>query len=106
MPTLRRLAATLALTALSFTTQAAEKAPAMPIEQALKLAQGYLQRNAPRTAVVALSLEKGAMLGGKPRWYAKWAAPIRRDGKTEVGLEIGMDGSLTRVVGRGAIATP
>ena len=82
------------------------KAPALPIESALKIAQGYLQRNDPKGVIVGLTLEKGALLGGTQRWYAKWSAPIRRDGKTEVGLEIGMDGSLTRVVGRGALVAP
>lgn len=106
MKKLRLLCATLALSALTFTAQAAEKAPALPIEQALKLAQGYLQRNAPKASIVGLTLEKGALLGGKYRWYAKWSAPIRRDGKKEVGLEIAMDGALTRVVGRGALAAP
>ncbi len=106
MKALRLLLATLALAALTFTAQAAEKAPALPIEQALKLAQGYLQRNDPKGVIVGLTLEKGALLGGTQRWYAKWAAPIRRDGKTEIGLEIAMDGTLTRVVGRGALVLP
>ena len=106
MKTLRLLLATLALAALTFTTQAAEKAPVLAIEQALKLAQGYLQRNDPKVAIVGLTLEKAALLGGSYHWYAKWSAPIRRDGKAEIGLEIAMDGALTRVVGRGALVTP
>ena len=93
----------LALCALAFTTHAAEKAPALPIEEALKLAQGYVQRNDPKAVLVGLTLEKSAILSGTYHWYAKWASPILRDGKSEIGLEIGMDGALTRVVGRGAL---
>lgn len=104
MKTLRLLAATLALCAVTGTAVAAEKAPALPIEKALQLAQDYLKRNNAKPAIVALSLEKSALLGGKVRWYAKWSAPVQRDGKSEIGLEISMDGTLTRVVGRGALS--
>ena len=101
MKTAIRLLAVLALCACACTSRAAEKAPAMPIEEALKLAQGYLQRNDAKAVIVALTLEKSAILGGTYHWYAKWAAPVLRDGKPEIGLEIAMDGGLTRIVGRG-----
>ena len=101
MKTLRRLLAVLALCACAFTTRAAEPAPAMPIGEALKIAQGYLERNGAKPAIVALTLEKSALLSGTRHWYAKWSAPVLRDGKREIGLEIAMDGALTRIVGRG-----
>ena len=101
MKTLRRLLAVLALGACAFTSRAAEKAPAMPIAEALKLAQGYVQRNDAKAVIVALTLEKSALLSGTYHWYAKWASPLLRDGKREIGLEIAMDGGLTRIVGRG-----
>ena len=101
MKTLRRLLAVLALCACACTTRAAEKAPAMPIAEALKLAQGYVQRNDAKAVIVALTLEKSALLSGTHHWYAKWSAPVLRDGKREIGLEIAMDGGLTRIVGRG-----
>ena len=103
MKTPRCFLAVLALCACAFTLHAAEKAPALPIEEALKLAQGYMKRNDTQAVIVGLTLEKSAMLSGTYHWYAKWASPILRDGKSEIGLEIGMDGALTRVVGRGAL---
>jgi len=90
----------LALGAIPATTRAAEKAPNLNIEGALKIAQDYLKgvsTSDPRT-IVALTLEKPTMAGAI-YWYARWSSPIVSEGsKAEVGLRIGMDGGLTKVV--------
>jgi hypothetical protein len=89
----------LALGAIPTTTRAAEKSPVLNIESALKIAQDYLKGATPSDPryLVALTLERPALAGGA-FWYARWSSPIIGAGKPEIGLRIGMDGSLTKVV--------
>jgi hypothetical protein len=82
--------------------RAADKAPALNIEAAMKIAQDYLKGVSPSDPrfLAALSLEQPT-LGGASYWYARWSAPVIGPGKAEIGLRIDMDGSLTKVVSEG-----
>ena len=102
MKTRRCLLAVLALVAFAFTTHAADKAPALPIEGALKIAQDYLKGKDGARVIVALTLET-ATLRGETYWFAKWSAPILGGEKPELGLRIEMNGDLTKIVGGGAV---
>ena len=98
----RMLLGFVALVACAFATQAADKAPALPIEGALKIAQDYLKgKSAPR-AIVALTLEN-ATLRGETYWFAKWASPILGGERQELGLRIDMNGEITKIVGGGPV---
>ena len=96
------LLAVLALVAMPTDTPAAEKAPVLDIEGALKIAQNYLKGAAPSEPrfLVALTLEKPTMTGA-PYWYARWSSPIVGATKAEIGLRIDMTGSLTKVMAEG-----
>ena len=102
MKTPRCLLAVLALVAFAFTTHAADKAPALPIEGALKIAQDYLKGKDGARVIVALTLEN-ATLRGETYWFAKWSSPILGGEKPELGLRIEMSGELTKIVGGGAV---
>ena len=105
MKTRRCLLAVLALVAFAFTTHAVDKAPALPIEGALKIAQDYLKGKDGVRTIVALTLEH-ATLRGETYWFAKWSAPILGGDKPELGLRIDMSGELTKVVGGGPVPGP
>jgi hypothetical protein len=92
----------LVLGTMPATMRAADNAPALNIEAALKIAQDYLKGAAPSDPrfLVALSLEKPTVTGAS-YWYARWSSPIIGGSKAEVGLRIDMDGSLTKVVSEG-----
>ena len=102
MKTRRCLLTVLALVAFAFTTHAADKAPALPIEGALKIAQDYLKGKDGARVIVALTLEN-ATLRGETYWFAKWSAPIFGGEKPELGLRIEMNGEITKIVGGGAV---
>ena len=103
MKTPRLLVGILALAAFAFTTHAADKAPALPIEGALKIAQEYLKGKPEPRAIVALTLEH-VTLRGETYWFAKWASPILGGERPELGLRIDMHGEITKVVSGGAAA--
>ena len=96
------LLAMLALCAMPAKIRATDKAPALDIEGALKIAQNYLKGAAPSDPrfLVGLTLEKPTLTGAS-YWYARWSSPIVGEGKAEIGLRIGMDGSLTKVMSGG-----
>jgi hypothetical protein len=89
----------LMLGAMPATVRATDKAPALDIEGALKIAQNYLKSATPSDPrfLAALTLEKPTLTGAS-YWYARWSSPIIGGGKAQVGLRIDMDGSLTKVV--------
>ena len=91
-----------ALVAFAFTTHAADKALALPIEGALKIAQEYLKGKPEPRAIVALTLEN-VTLRGETYWFAKWASPILGGERPELGLRIDMNGEITKIVGGGAV---
>ena len=101
MKTPRCLLAVLALVAFAFTTHAADKTPALPIEGALRIAQDYLKGKDGARFIVALTLEH-TTLRGETYWYAKWSAPILGGERPELGLRIEMNGDITKIVGGGA----
>ena len=105
MKTPRCLFAVIALVTFAFTTHAADKAPALPIEGALKIAQDYLKGKDGARVIVALTLES-ATLRGETYWYAKWSSPILGGDKPELGLRIEMNGDLTKIVGGGSVPGP
>ena len=102
MKTHRCLLAVLALVAFAFATHAADKAPALPIEGALKIAQDYLKGKDGARVIVALTLEN-TTLRGETYWFAKWSSPILGGEKPELGLRIDMNGDITKIVGGGAV---
>lgn len=105
MKTLRLLLAAAVAFAFAFSAGAADRAPALPIEGALKIAKDYLKERGDSRAIVALTLEN-ATLRGDFYWYAKWATPIPGAEKPELGLRIDMNGEITKVVGAGAPRPP
>jgi hypothetical protein len=97
----RLLLAAASIVAIAFTTHAADRPPALPIDGALKIAKDYLKGRADSPAIVALTLEN-ATLRGETYWYVKWASPILGGDKPELGLRIDMNGEVTKIVGGGA----
>ena len=105
MKTLRRFLVVCALAASVFTSAAADKMPALPIEGGLKIAQDYLKGKGESRAIVSLTYETPT-LGGASYWYVRWSAPILGGDKPELGLQIDMKGELTKVVGGGSQPGP
>ena len=95
------------LAALAFTSlallHAGPPAPALPIDQALKLAMDHLTERglAGQHYIASLTLEDSTLTGGERYWLAHWVPAIRADQKVESGLQIKMDGSLARVASGG-----
>lgn len=85
-----------ALLAAAFPTQAAE-VPALPIDAALKIAQNYMKEQGGQRVIVAMTLEQQT-LRGKKYWYVKWASPVYGGANPELGLQIEMNGELSKVV--------
>lgn len=88
------------LLALATFALRAQAAP-LPIETALGLAQKDLRERglAGEVSIVSLSLESGAVVGGKVSWFARWSRSIDLGGgRRESGLQIGMDGAVARMV--------
>ncbi|MGB8168469.1 MAG: hypothetical protein WCF18_13310 [Chthoniobacteraceae bacterium] len=77
--------------------------PAVPIEQALKLAMTHLADRglAGQHYIGSLTLEDSTLTGGKRFWYARWEPSIRTENTKESGLRIDMDGSLSRLTSGG-----
>ncbi|HSI11404.1 MAG TPA: hypothetical protein VK961_05145 [Chthoniobacter sp.] len=99
MKTLRSLALTAVLAVTSLSAFAADKAPNLPIDQALKIAQDYLQKsgNPSGVQIVGLTYEQASLRSSF--WYAKWSSSVDVDGsRKETGLRIDMDGTITRFV--------
>lgn len=90
------------LAALAFTSLVAladAPAPAIPIDQAVKLATDHLTERglAGQHYIASLTLEDSAVTGGKRYWFARWMPSIKVEDKFESGLKIEMDGSLSRL---------
>jgi hypothetical protein len=96
MKTLRLLPLIVALAISSLPAVAAEKTPSLPIDQALKIAQDYLQKSGADRAIIGLTLEQSTLHSSY--WYAKWSSSIEDGPRKETGLRIDMDGSVTRFV--------
>lgn len=100
----------LLLAALAFATLPALEAapPAIPIDQALKLAQDHLASRglAGQHYIGSLTLEDSTLTGGKKYWFARWVPSIPDEKKAESGLRINMDGSLVRLMVGGRVEMP
>ncbi len=96
MRNLRLLPLVVALAVSTFSAVAADNIPALPIDQALKIAQDHLQKGGVDRAIVGLVLEQSTFKS--TYWYAKWSAPIEDGPKKEIGLRIDMDGTVTRFI--------
>lgn len=94
---MKSLLTAFALTA-AFAFSSAHAAPPLPIDKALKIANGYLKDNGRSdTAITAITLEKTSFGGSTTVWAVRWETPILlSDTKRETGIEIGMDGSTAR----------
>lgn len=97
MKNLRLLPLVIALTLSSVPAFAAD-APGISIEQALKVAQDYLQKsgNAGSVQIVGLVYEKSSFKEGY--WWAKWSHAVADGDRKETGLRIDPDGKVTRFV--------
>jgi hypothetical protein len=98
MKTFRPFLLLLALTASTLTASAADKSGSLTIDQALKIAQDYLQQHgaAADHQITAITMEAATM--GTRFWYAHWSPPIDENGKKQIGLRIDMDGTATLFV--------
>ena len=96
---------TLLLTILAGTvlTLAASAAPNLPIDKAVALAQTRLKERGleGKYFITSITLEPDTITRGAFHWYAKWNASIPIEGtKTELGLEITMDGTVVSIVNK------
>jgi hypothetical protein len=85
-----------ALLALPLPTRAAA-APALSFEAAVKIVQDYIKEQGGQRVIVAMTLEQQT-LRGKQFWYVKWASPVQGGTNPEIGLQIEMNGELSKVV--------
>ena len=76
-------------------------APALPAEQAVKIANDTLKERGltGQVWITGVTLEPTSIAGKTFIWVVHWNAPIALDdGKRETGLEIQMDGTYARYV--------
>jgi hypothetical protein len=94
---MKSLLTTIALT-ITFGVISTHAAPPLSIDNALKIANGYLKENGRNdTAIAGINLEKTSLGGGKTVWAVRWETPVLlNETKRETGLEIAMDGSYAR----------
>ena len=92
------------LIALSIATslRAEDPRPALPIRQALDIAEKArsVRESGDKVYVASISLERAAMMSGKLVWFAKWSSslPANNPAQREIGVEIAMDGSVTHMI--------
>jgi hypothetical protein len=89
---------------LAATSMGAEKRPELPLEKAVALAADYLKSIGQDKDhwIASISYERESMTSGDWKWFVKWGPPIRLEGRKELGLEISMNGELSRAVDRKA----
>jgi hypothetical protein len=90
-----------ALLLVAVFSSATAAGPAIPIEQAIALARKDLRDRHLDGAyyVSALTLERDSIVSRKVHWFARWSEAIpRADRRKEIGLEIAMNGEVTRVL--------
>lgn len=92
--------ATFALIALGSATLASA-APELSVEQALKIAKGYMKEYGRDTWISSITLAPISMGQSTQVWAIKWGSPVLIDDtKRETGIEIAMDGSYSRYTER------
>ena len=75
--------------------------PALSIEEAISIAHKSLKERGLDDShyVASATLASAAVLGSKYHWSVRWSESIPRgDRKKEIGVDIGMDGSVVHVV--------
>ena len=89
---------------LSATAFSAEKRPELPLEKAVALAADYLKSIGQDKDhwIASISYERESMTSGAYKWFVKWGPPIQLEKRKELGLEISMDGELSRAVDKKA----
>jgi hypothetical protein len=90
-----------ALVASSAMTLAAFAAPAVGIDKAVELAQQSLRERgfADRVYIVSATLERDSVMSAKRHWFVRWSESLpRAERKREIGVEVGMDGSVVILV--------
>src|SRR4051812_9536660 len=89
---------------LSATALAADKRPELPLEKAVAIAVDYLKAAGQDKDhwIASISYDRASMTTPVYKWYVKWGPPIRLEGRNELGLEIDMNGELTRAVDKKA----
>jgi hypothetical protein len=102
-----RIALALGLLALFSLQSLAVAGPAVSAKRAVELAEEALAaKNAGENVFIqSMSLQRTSLLTGKTVWTISWSEniPGSKPGSVEVGLEIGMDGSVVHLVkGRAA----
>jgi hypothetical protein len=94
----RPLLILLAVATLGASALAATPVPTLPIDQALKIAQDYLQQRGATGQIQIIGLVVEQASPSVYYWYAKWSGSISTGDKKENGLRIDMDGTITRFV--------
>jgi hypothetical protein len=99
-----KLPALLAVVAFTSLSVLHAAPPAIPIDQALKLAMDHLAERGltGQHYIGSLTLEDSAVVGGKRYWLARWVPSIRNNATTESGLQIDMEGNLARLTSGGS----
>jgi len=93
MKNLRLLSLLLAFAFPALTTLGADKTPTLAIDQALKIAQDYLDQHGAASDHQIISLSLQAATIHSVYWYAHWQPAIVDGQKKDLGLRINMDGS-------------
>lgn len=90
--------------ALGATTLHAEERPALPLEKAVAIAADYLKSTGKDKDhwIASISYDRQSMTNPTYKWYVKWCPAIDVGGRKELGLEISMNGELTRAVDKKA----
>ena len=98
------LALTWLLVLLSWTFPATAAPPALTADQAARIAQEQLTSRhlQGKHHIASLVLEKSSITSKEVRWVALFTPSIPLGDRKEIGAEIGMDGSVTRLVNKAA----
>lgn len=101
---MKGLLALLVAIGFSGTALAADKRPELPLEKAVSIAADYLKSiNQDKDHWIAsISYDRESITNGSYKWYVKWGPPIQMEGRRELGLEIAMNGELSRAVDKKA----
>lgn len=73
--------------------------PSVDALKATKIATDYLAKigsGAPH--IVSVTLELSSLVKGQQNWIIRWSAPRDINGDKEVGVRVGLDGRLVRLV--------